>query len=321
MNNKCLITGVAGFIGSALAHRLLEDGYRVLGVDRFSQFYDRKVKERNIEKISGNECFELIDGNINEIDLNRITSDIDFVFHLAAQPGVLGSWGENFVLYLEDNVLATQKLLEALKDKKIKKFIYASSSSVYGEQTRFPVSEDLLPAPYSPYGVTKLAGENLVNLYWQNYKLPVISLRFFSVYGPGQRPDMAFHKFIKAIFNGEEIEIYGNGEQTRDFTYVDDVVEANILALKTDIAGESFNIGGGSRISLKKSVSIIEKEMNINAKLKFIKRQKGDVTHTGADISKAEQKLGYKPLIKIEEGLYKEVNWLMNNFSYFYSQG
>jgi nucleoside-diphosphate-sugar epimerase len=223
---------------------------------------------------------------------------------------VRASWGKDFEIYTENNVRATQRLLEWAKDKKfVRKFIYASSSSVYGDTDVLPMVEDSLLRPLSPYGVTKLAGEHLCNLYWKNFGVPVVSLRYFTVYGPRQRPDMAFHKFIKAILKDKEIEIYGDGEQTRDFTYIDDVVEASVSAVSAT-EGEIFNIGRGTRLALKDTVKILQEIMKKEVRVKYIPVQKGDVRHTVADITKARKFLKYDPKVGLESGLAKEIEWL-----------
>jgi UDP-glucose 4-epimerase len=238
---------------------------------------------------------------------------VDYVFHQAAQAGVRASWGKSFEIYTRNNIEATQKLLEFYKDFAIKKFVYASSSSVYGD-AELPMKEDSLLKPVSPYGVTKLAGENLCYLYYKNYGVPIVSLRYFTVYGPRQRPDMAIHKFVKAISNGNEITVYGDGTQTRDFTYVDDAVEANILAAENNIIGEVFNIGGGSRIRVNALIDEIEKIVGKKANMKYIEKQKGDVRDTWADVSKARVMLNWKPKIDIHYGMRKYIGWYTNEY-------
>ena len=302
---KALVTGCAGFIGSHLVDKLLEQGYEVIGIDCFTDYYSREIKEANISNALNNKNFEFIEEDI--LNLNKYP-DVDYVFHLAAQAGVRASWGKSFEIYTRNNVEATQRLLEFYKDREIKKFVYASSSSVYGD-AELPMKEDSLLKPVSPYGVTKLAGENLCYLYWKNYEVPTVSLRYFTVYGPRQRPDMATHKFVKTIFKGDEITVFGDGTQTRDFTYVDDAVEANILAAENNIIGEVFNIGGGSRISVNALIEEIEKIVGKEAKIKYIEKQKGDVRDTLADVSKAKKELKWMPKVEIEEGLKRFVDW------------
>jgi len=309
-----LVTGCAGFIGSHLAERLVKDGYQVIGIDCFTDYYPRKIKEANIEWLRQQPNFTFYEANLLSFDFNSITQlhdDSVTIFHLAAQAGVRSSWGKDFKVYTENNVLATQRLLEAAKEMKLEKFIYASSSSIYGDAEIYPTPEDAIPRPISPYGVTKLAGEHLCRLYWKNYGVPIVILRYFTVYGPRQRPDMAFHKFIKAILKGEEIVVYGDGNQTRDFTYVDDVVEANILAMKAEgIIGEVFNVGGGSRISINEVINLLRSITGLKVKVRYIEQQKGDVKHTGADISRTKSLLNYHPQFPVDKGIKCEYDWL-----------
>lgn len=305
---RALVTGCAGFIGSHLAERLLQEGFKVTGIDCFTDFYPREIKEKNIAKTLTHERFDLIDKDILQIDE---FPEVDYIFNQAAQPGVRGSWGKDFEVYIRDNVLATQKLLEFYKCKKIRKLVFASSSSVYGE-TELPMKENSTLRPLSPYGVTKLAAENLCYLYYRNHHIPVISLRYFTVYGPRQRPDMAIHRFVRAILVGEEITVYGDGEQTRDFTYVSDVIEANLLAASNDLVGGVFNVGGGSRISVKELIKKIEKITGKKAKLEYIEKQRGDVKDTLADTSKAREVLHWKPRVRIEEGLERYISWFQD---------
>ena len=302
---KALVTGCAGFIGSHLTERLLRKGYEVIGIDCFTDYYAREIKERNIENALNEKNFKLIGEDI--LEMNEYP-EVDYVFHEAAQAGVRASWGKSFGIYTRNNIEATQKLLEFYKDREIKKFVYASSSSVYGD-AELPMREDSLLKPVSPYGVTKLAGENLCYLYWRNYNVPTVSLRYFTVYGPRQRPDMAIHKFVKAILNGEEITVFGDGTQTRDFTFIDDVVEANILAGNSEIEGGVFNVGGGSRISVNKLIKLLEEIIGKEARIKYIEKQKGDVWDTLADTTKISNELNWEPEVKIEEGLKRFVEW------------
>ena len=302
---KTLVTGCAGFIGSHLVDKLLEREYKVIGIDCFTDYYTREIKEANISNALNHDNFKLIEEDIS--NLNEYP-EVDYVFHLAAQAGVRASWGKSFEIYTRNNIESTQKLLEFYKDRQIKKFVYASSSSVYGD-AELPMKEDSLLKPVSPYGVTKLAGENLCYLYWKNYGVPTIALRYFTVYGPRQRPDMAIHKFVRAIFSDEEITVFGDGTQTRDFTYVDDAVEANLLVALSDVEGEVFNIGGGSRISVNELIKRVEETNRKKMKVKYIAKQKGDVKDTLADMNKAQAMLNWKPKIEINEGLRKYVEW------------
>lgn len=315
----CLVTGVAGFIGSHLTERLISEGYHVIGVDAFTDYYPRQMKERNLANLRGHERFELIEGDLLDLDLVALlqgelsaglAADIEFVFHFAAQPGVRASWGENFEVYVRSNVLATQRLLEGAKETKLKKFVYASSSSVYGDAQSFPTPEDVTPHPISPYGVTKLAGEHLCQLYWRNYGVPMVCLRYFTVYGARQRPDMAFYRFIKAMLEEKEIVVYGDGEQTRDFTHVDDAVEAAIRAIEAPVVGEVFNIGGGSPVAINEVISALEDILGRRARVRHIEPQRGDVRDTWAEIAKAARVLGYHPQVRLVDGLQEQVSWM-----------
>jgi len=311
---KCLVTGVAGFIGSHLAERLLAGGHSVIGVDCFTDYYARSLKEQNLAEIKGNPLFQFIEHDLAEMDLAPLISDADWVFHQAAQAGVRASWGSYFEHYIRNNIHSTQALLEACKNSAVKRFIYASSSSVYGDSDDLPLTEGSLPRPVSPYGVTKLAGEHLCRLYEKNFRIPTVSLRYFTVYGPRQRPDMAFNLFIRALMDGREILLYGDGLQTRDFTFISDIVEANISAAESNLAvGETINVGGGSQVSVNDVISRLQEITRHSVKVKRLGFQKGDVRHTLADISKARSLLGYRPLVKLQEGLKEEYDWLNRN--------
>ncbi len=301
---KVLVTGCAGFIGSHLTERLLKDGFDVIGIDCFTDYYSREYKDKNIKNALEDERFTLVEQDIASID---VFPAVDYVFHQAAQAGVRKSWGGDFETYARDNILATQRLLEYYKDCEIKKFVYASSSSVYGD-CELPMKETRMLKPVSPYGVTKLAAENLCYLYYTNYGMPTASLRYFTVYGPRQRPDMAIHLFVRAIIDGTEITVYGDGEQTRDFTFVDDVVEANMLAAMSGSQGEVFNVGGGTRISVNELIEVMENVTGKKAVVKYIEKQRGDVKDTLADADKIG-KLGWKPRVGIEEGVRRFVEW------------
>jgi len=310
-----LLTGVAGFIGSRLCRHLLEEGFPVVGVDSFPDYYPTWIKEKNIENLREAGRLEFIHEDLNKLDLASLMKRVDYVFHLAAQAGVRASWGQNFSVYTQNNIEVTQKLLETAKESRIKKFIYASSSSVYGHCPELPMSEKSPLYPFSPYGVTKLAAEQLCLLYHKNYGVPCLSLRLFTVYGPGQRPDMAFHKFFKAIRDDQKIQVFGDGKQTRDFTYVDDVVQAFIDAMKKGKIGETYNIGGGSRRKLEDVFPLLEEICQKKIKIQWADKQKGDIQDTFAKIDKAREDLGYSPLIELYQGLRKEWIWLQKLYS------
>ncbi len=307
---KCLVTGAAGFIGSHLCRRLLGEGYHVEGIDSFHDFYPKWIKEKNIKDLLQEEKFQFHEKDLNVIDLSSILRETNWVFHLAAQAGVRSSWGSQFYEYTKNNIEATQKILEAAVQHPQDRLIYASSSSVYGNCPEIPMSEKSPLSPFSPYGVTKLAGENLCSLYFKNYDVPCISLRFFTVYGPGQRPDMAFHKFFKSMLEDKEVYLYGDGKQTRDFTYITDIVEACFSCLNNSKKGEIYNIGGGNRQKLEDIFPVMEDICQKKIKIVQKNKQKGDVLHTYADIEKAEKDLNYSPEITVQEGLKKEWEWI-----------
>jgi nucleoside-diphosphate-sugar epimerase len=306
---KVVVTGAAGFIGSHLCERLLDEGFEVVGVDSFTDYYSPSRKRRHLERCTGRGGFRLFEQNLAACDIPSLLEGASGVFHLAAQPGVRKSWGSEFSHYLESNVLATQRLLEALKDTPSIPLVHSSSSSVYGETRRLPMREDHPAAPLSPYGATKLAGEHLCELYRHNYGVTYRALRYFTVYGPRQRPDMAFSRFITAVFDGGSIEVYGDGRQTRDFTYVTDAVEANILAFRYEGPLAVFNIGGGSRASLLDVLAVMERELGGRFDVHHVERAKGDVTDTWADTSRAREALGFAPRVSLEEGIRNEIAW------------
>ena len=307
---KALVTGVAGFVGSTLAERLVDGGADVVGVDCFTDYYPRPMKERNLAALRGHERFRFVESRVQDADLGALLADRTHLFHLAAQAGVRKSWGRDFAVYLENNIAATQVLLEACKGLALDRIVYASSSSVYGDDTPMPFHEDAVPRPISPYGVSKLAGEQLCYLYHVNFGLPTVSLRYFTVYGPRQRPDMGFHRFLRATIQGEPITVYGDGEQTRDFTFVADAVGATIAAATRGVPGRVYNIGGGSRVSINQVFEMIGRVTGSQPRLHLDPAQKGDMRHTYADTSRARCDLAFAPTVGLEEGLAAEYRWL-----------
>ena len=314
---KTIVTGVAGFIGSHLAEELIKCGHEVIGIDCFTDYYSRAIKEVNISNLLKSQSFNLLERNILDLDLVKLIKGVDAIFHEAAQPGVRKSWGVNFNSYIKNNIESTQALLEASKNSSLRYFVYASSSSIYGNSETYPTREDTIPKPISPYGVTKLACEHLCDAYLDGFGLPVIILRYFTVYGPRQRPDMAFNKFIRSALMNVDIPVYGNGLQTRDFTFVSDVVEANMLILKNEIQEGIFNIGGGTRISINNVIQILKDLTGKDVNVKYMSSEKGDVKHTCADITRANRILGYRPKISVKEGLSREIEWLKAHMSFF----
>ena len=309
---KALVTGAAGFIGSTLTERLLADGARVVGLDCFTDYYSRDIKERNLAGPRAQSGFAFVESSIADADLARLLDGVTHVFHLAAQAGVRKSWGQDFSVYTVNNVEATQRLLEASCGRPIERFVYASSSSVYGDRAPIPMREDALPQPVSPYGVTKLAAEQLCYLYHVNYGLPTVALRYFTVYGPRQRPDMGFHRFLRAAIRGEAITLFDDGEQTRDFTFVGDAVAATAAAGKQGTPGAVYNIGGGSRVSVNHVLELVGRISGCPVSIRREPAQKGDMRDTYADTSRARRELGFAPSVSLEEGLKAEHQWLVS---------
>jgi UDP-glucose 4-epimerase len=303
-----LVTGAAGFIGSHLVERLLADGVAVTGVDAFTETYDAALKRRNLERAANHRSFRLIELDLARDDLARLP-DASVVYHLAAQPGVRSSWGPDFAIYVERNVLATQRLLERYRDARPERFVYSSSSSVYGDAESFPTAETALPRPFSPYGVSKLAGEHLALLYGRNFGLPVVALRYFTVYGPRQRPDMAFHRFCRSLLRGEPITVFGDGSQVRDFTFVADVVEANRRAWREGRASGVYNVGGGSQVELREAIAILGRALGVEPAMRFEPRPPGDPPRTCADATRLEADLAFRPRVGIEQGLAAQAAW------------
>lgn len=307
---KALVTGGAGFIGSTLSERLLEQGASVRAIDAFTDFYPRPLKERNLENLRGRAGYDFIEGDLRELDLDSALDGVTHVFHLAAQAGVRRSWGKEFQVYTGLNVDSTQCLLEACANKPIERLVYASSSSVYGDEVAIPMTETALPQPVSPYGVTKLAAEQMCHLYYVNYGVPAVSLRYFTVYGPRQRPDMGFNRFFRAILDGKPLVQFGDGLQTRDFTFVADVVSATAAAAVRGVPGRVYNIGGGSRVSLKEVFDLLAKVSGRPVVIDQQGPQKGDMRDTYADTTRARQDLAFAPSVTLEEGLRAMWRWM-----------
>ena len=305
---RCLVTGAAGFIGSHLAERLVALGHTVVGVDCFTPYYAPEIKRRNLSALRELNRFQMVEADLAEARLEPLVDGMELVFHLAGQPGVRDSWGVQFADYERHNVTATQRLLEALRGQSITRLVYASSSSVYGDAP-LPMREDARAQPLSPYGVTKLAGENLVRAYWKCYGLPANMLRFFTVYGPRQRPDMAFNRFIAAIWRGDPISLYGDGRQTRDFTYVDDVVSACVQAAICERDGEILNVGGGASVSVNEVLGYLSEILGRPVHVEQHERQRGDASHTSASTARARDVLSWRPTVSVEEGLVRQADW------------
>jgi len=307
---RALVTGAAGFIGSHLAERLVEGGATVVGIDSFTDFYPRATKERNLAGLRSSTAFNLVESALIDADLSALLDGVTHVFHLAAQAGVRDSWGQHFHVYTANNVEATQLLLEACLGKPIERLVYASSSSVYGESVPLPMREDARRQPISPYGVTKLAAEQLCSLYHVNYGLPAVALRFFTVYGPRQRPDMGFFRFLRAAARGETVHQFGDGRQTRDFTFVADAVAATVAAADRGTPGGVYNIGGGSRVELLAVFELIRRVTGRPMRVEPIDAQRGDMRDTYADTTRAREDLAFAPTTTLEEGLRAQYKWM-----------
>lgn len=314
-SKHAFVTGAAGFIGSHLVEALLDQGWTVQGLDSLSPFNGEERKRENLARLEARDGFECEVADLREAALDPLLEGSDAVFHLAALPGVRTSWGEAFRDYTSINVEATARLLEACVREEISRVVYASSSSVYGNAQRFPAHEDDPTAPISPYGVTKLAGEHLARLFATNFDLFTVSLRFFTVYGPRQRPDMAFQRFVEGVLTGEERTIFGDGGQTRDFTYVSDAVQSLVGALDAPRAGAVYNVGGGSRTTLSRVIEIIESHAGKKGVWTHAASEAGDPRHTGADTSKARDEIGYAPRVPLEDGLLEQVQWMERRLS------
>ena len=304
------MTGAAGFIGSTLAERLVAQGADVVGLDCFTDYYPRALKERNVAALRREPRFRFVEADLLEVDFPTLLDGVTHIFHLAAQAGVRKSWGKDFDVYISNNIAATQRLLEASAGQRLERFVYASTSSVYGDEATIPMREDQRLQPVSPYGVSKLAAEHLGHLYHVNYGLPFVALRYFTVYGPRQRPDMGFHRFLTAAMDGKPLSRYGDGEQTRDFTFVADAVAATAAAGARGVPGRVYNVGGGSRVTVNHVFEIIGQLVGQPVTIDQQPPQKGDMRDTYADTTRAATDLGFAPSVTLEQGLAEEYAWL-----------
>ncbi len=306
---RAVVTGAAGFIGSHLTERLLADGHEVVGIDCFTDYYSRNLKEQNLTGLYGHPNFEFHELDLVDADLSAPLAGANVVFHLAGQPGLRPTWGSDFDLFVRENIVATQRLLEYLKGQSIDRLVYASSSSVYGNAEVFPTRESSVPQPVSPYGMTKLAGEHLALLYMRNFGIPTVALRYFTVYGPRQRPDMAFARFMQAQDGGHPIEVFGDGDQTRECTYISDAVDGTVKAATANVAGHVINLGGGSRVTVNRVLDTLEEISQMTVRRHNLPAVPGDPRHTGASINLARQRLGWEPRISLRDGLASQWSW------------
>ena len=300
---KCLVTGAAGFIGAAICRRLLAEGQEVVGIDCLTDYYPRKIKRARLAALRELGGFTFVEEDILTAELEALADGAAFIFHEAAQAGVRASWGQSFEIYTNNNVLATQRMLEAARVAKPRKFVYASSSSVYGEGRDRPTRESDAKRPLSPYGVTKLAGEHLCHLYHTNFGVPAVSLRYFTVYGPLGRPDMSVWRFAEAMLRGRELVVYGDGTQSRGYTYVDDVVEANLLAARSSYTDTAFNVGGASSCTVNQIIRRIERILGTKARVRHEPFAQGDARRTLADMSRTRRMLGLRAATSLRKGL------------------
>ncbi len=306
--SRCLVTGAAGFLGSHLCEALLAKRHEVIGLDCFIPYYPRDIKEQNLEAARSHDRYRFVEMDLRTDSLHDEVRGADVVFHLAAMPGLMKSWSD-FELYSTCNTLGTQRLLDAVRDEKTPQLIYVSTSSVYGREATGP--EDSVLRPFSPYGITKLSAEQLCHAYADNFGVPVTILRYFSVYGPRQRPDMAYNILIRSLLNGDPFVMFGDGEQTRSNTYYTDCVTATLLAYekrKVSI-GETFNVGGGEIVSLNQVLQILRELIGRDIEVEHKPPRPGDQKHTAADISKAKRLLGYNPTTRVKDGLAKQIEW------------
>jgi len=309
-SRRVVVTGAGGFVGSNLVDTLLARGDTVVGIDCFTPYYDPDTKRQNLARALDHDAFTLVDVDLREADLLPLVEGVDTVFHQAAQPGVRLSWSDGFGEYASHNVLATQRLLEAAQSAEVRRVVYASSSSVYGNQDRYPTVETDLPRPYSPYGVTKLAAEHLCNLYAENWGLDTISLRYFTVFGPRQRPDMSIHRLCEAALTGASFPRFGDGRQVREFTYVADIVAANLCAADANVAaGTVVNIAGGGEIELNDLIATVAELAGTELEIENHPAQAGDARRNGGTTDRAHAQLGWAPEVGLREGIAAQLAW------------
>lgn len=311
---RVLVTGVAGFIGARLAAELLARGFNVVGIDALTDYYSVLVKKSRLRKLDGHARFQFHPLDLSRDPLSQCLTGVESVFHCAGQPGVRASWSTGFDEHVRNNLVATHRLLEAIVDRSVSKFVYSSSSSVYGNQVHFPTVEAAPKAPFSPYGVSKLAAENLCFVYAANYGVPVVSLRYFTVFGGGQRPDMAIQRMIEASLTGAPFPIYGDGRQERDFTHVTDVIEANFAALESPSdSGEVYNIAGGSTATVAQLLEIVSSATGRPVPVAVQGSQMGDVQRTEASTDAAQSVLGWRPQVSLDDGVREQVDWALQD--------
>jgi nucleoside-diphosphate-sugar epimerase len=308
---RVVVTGCAGFLGSHLSERLIDLGYEVVGIDAFTDYYPRLPKESNLARLRDEPRFTLAELDLSFDPLDMALEGAAAVFHLAAQPGVRGSFGDTFATYVRDNVLATQRLLEAAVRHTPVRFVYASSSSVYGDTVRYPTPETAECRPVSPYGMTKVTTEGLADIYHRTCGLPVVGLRFFTAYGPRQRPDMAFSRFIRSAIAGLPLRVLGDGRQVRDFTYVDDVIAGTLLAADRGRPGAVYNIGGGTPVELLGVIALLERLLERRIEVQHLPPPIGEARMTAADASLAARDLGFTTKTLLHQGLAAQVDWLL----------
>jgi UDP-glucuronate 4-epimerase len=305
---RFVVTGSAGFIGSHVCAELLDHGHDVVGIDAFTDYYDTAVKRATAATLEANRRYRGVELDLATAELDGLCDGADVVIHLAGQPGVRLSWAEHFHVYVERNITVSQRVLEAVRRTAVPRLVLASSSSVYGNASQYPTTEETPTRPYSPYGVTKLAMEELARAYAANWALPVVILRYFTVYGPGQRPDMGVHRFITQVDAGEPVVVYGDGEQVRDFTYVSDVVAATFAASMADVPAASvFNVAGGGSSTVNDVLRLVSENVGRAVITVREPEQPGDVRTTGGAIDRARQILHWEPVVQLEEGIKRQV--------------